>query len=117
MANHSQSGREPLLSRAGIVTALHVLAALCVQLGAGNVSTWLGAHSGVIASVVLALAPLVVAFVSRGKVTPLSSPKSADGVDLVPKGSAAAVVDAAAVLARTDAIAADASSEVPAPTA
>jgi hypothetical protein len=103
MSAHTVKQPQPLLTRAGIVSAIHVLAALCVSLGAGKVSTWLGAHSSAIASLILALAPLVLAVVARRHVTPVSAPRNQAGLKLVPVGSAAATLDAANALAQADA--------------
>lgn len=75
---------QPLLTRAGIVTALSVLAALLVHLGAGSVSDWLGAHSDQIAGLLLAAAPIVTGLLARAHVTPVASPKDNAGNQLVP---------------------------------
>lgn len=83
-ANHSEAPREPLLTRAGIVTAISVLSALCVHLGAGNVSVWLDSHSTLIEAIILALAPIITAVLARLHVTPILSPQDRNGNILVP---------------------------------
>jgi hypothetical protein len=75
---------QPLLTRAGIVTALSVLAALLVHLGAGNVSDWLGEHADQIAGLLLAVGPIVTGLLARAHVTPVASPKDNAGNRLVP---------------------------------
>jgi hypothetical protein len=74
---------QPLLTRAGIVTALSVLAALLVHLGAGNVSDWLGAHADQIAGLLLAAGPIISGLLARSHVTPVASPKDNAGNTLV----------------------------------
>lgn len=93
--------KEPLLTRAGIVTAISVLAALLVHLGAGSVSDWLAAHSDQIAGVLLAVGPLVTGLLARAHVTPVASPKDNAGNRLVP---ATQQLDVSAALAAADAI-------------
>lgn len=86
MAAHNapaDSRPQPVLSTTAVVHVIAVLCAVLVKLGAGDVSTWLGAHSAVIAGAVLVVSPFVSAFLAARKVTPLSSPQAADGTPLV----------------------------------
>lgn len=85
MPGHNARQPQPVLSRTAIVHLIAVLSALCVKLGAGNVSAWLDAHSTVIAAVILVVSPFVSGFLASRHVTPLSSPKAADGTRLVPE--------------------------------
>lgn len=87
---------EPVLTRAGIITAIAVLSALCVQLGAGDVSVWLGAHKDLISTVLLAASPLITALLARLHVTALLDPQDNEGNALVPVGSVAAIAPAPA---------------------
>jgi hypothetical protein len=106
MSAHTEKQPQPVLTRAAIVTVVHVLAALLVEAGAGRVSSWLDARANLIALVILAAAPLVSAFLARRHVTPNARPRAADGTRLVPAGSteaASAVVELA--LAKVRAIA------------
>lgn len=100
----TRTEREPVLTRAGIVTLIAVLAALLVHFGAPSAGHWLAGHSNAIAGALLTAAPVVSAALARLHVTPLGSPKDVAGNELVPAGSAAAVIDAAAVLAETELI-------------
>lgn len=78
---------EPVLSRATIVTVITVLAALLVKVGGGQVSTWLDQNADLIAAIILAVGPLVSAYLARRKVTPVASPKDDKGNKLTPAGS------------------------------
>lgn len=73
--------REPLLTAAGItalVTAvLGALVAFGLDLTANQTSAILG--------VVAVVAPLAVALLARGKVTPTADPRNDDGVPLTPQ--------------------------------
>lgn len=93
--------KEPLLTRAGIVTAISVLAALLVHVGAGSVSTWLGGHANEIAGLVLAAGPIVSGLLARPHVTPVAAPKDNAGNLLTPAAQPLEVSDA---LAAADAI-------------
>lgn len=103
MAAHAQpvsrTDRNPVLTRAGIVTAIAILSALLVHFGAPSAGHWVNAHANLFAGLILSLAPVVSAALARLHVTPLNSPRDAAGNELVPAGSAAATVDAAVVLA------------------
>lgn len=110
MAAHATARPEPMLTRArivaalsGLVTALVMFGVLPVALGddlQANVEVIVGALSTLV-SVVPAL---VHATVSRSVVTPVADPRTDDGVELVPAGSAPATLDAAVALAEADAI-------------
>lgn len=90
---------QPLLTRAGVVTALSVLAALLVHLGAGNVSDWLGEHADQIAGLLLAAGPIVSGLLARAHVTPVASPRDNDGNPLAPAPTAIKSATTGAVLA------------------
>lgn len=90
MADHSNKQPQPVVTRAGIITALSVLSALLVHVGAGSVSTWLSVNSDAIAGAILGAGPLVSALLARQHVTPVESPRAADGTKLVPTGSESA---------------------------
>lgn len=100
MAAHSTQPKqdEPLLTRAGIVTAITVLAAVLVRLHLGGLASWLTDAEDPVAGLILAVGPVYTAIVSRKHVTPVKSPKDNDGNDLVPAGSTADT-DAAAAAA------------------
>lgn len=102
MSAHKAKQPQPVLTRAGIVTVIHVLAALCVSLGAGKVSGWLGNHADLIAAVILAAAPLVAGFLARRHVTPLSSPRNAAGEKLAPVSSLTATAQVAEAASAAD---------------
>lgn len=93
MADHAARRPEPVLSRAAVVTALSVLGAVLVRIGLPDAAGWLADYRDVIAGVVLAVAPVVTGYLARRHVTPLSSPRSADGVELVPADPAAPDAD------------------------
>lgn len=96
---------QPLLSRAGVVTALTVLAAVLVRLNLDGLASWLTDLEDPIAGVILAAGPLSSAIAARRHVTPVDSPKDNAGNDLVPAGSTADTdAAAAAALAQADAI-------------
>lgn len=100
MAAHSTETKrpQPLLTRAGVVTVITVLAALLVRLHLGSLAPWLTDAQDPLAGLILAAGPVYTALTSRRHVTPLSSPKDAAGNDLVPAGSTADT-DAAAAAA------------------
>lgn len=105
MANHSTDKQpEPALTRAGIVTALTILAALLVHFGAPSAGSWLTAHSDIISGLILAVGTPVSGWLIRNVVTPLESPTDAVGRKLVAIGSAPATLDAAKALAEAAAI-------------
>lgn len=110
MATHSVSRPEPLLTRAGIVSGASGLISLLVTLGVlpaalgSQLTTATEVTVGAVFTVIAVVGPLVHAFVSRSAVTPVSSPVDADGNELVPAGSARAVLDAENALAEADAI-------------
>lgn len=83
MADHNAKQPEPVLMRAAIVTALSVLSALLVKTGASDVSSWLSIHSDEVAGALLAVGPAVSAWLARRHVTPLVSPRNAEGDKLV----------------------------------
>lgn len=95
---------QPLLTRAGIITALAVLSSLLVHLGLGNVASALDSYVDPLAAVILSVAPLVSAYLGRRHVTPVAAPRDNDGNELVPAGSAPAVLDAAIALAEANEI-------------
>lgn len=107
MANHSATPKQPqpVLTRAGIVTALAVLSALLVHFGAASAGSWVDAQSGWLAGLILAGSPVVTGWLARKHVTPTASPKDDAGNDLVPAGSTADTDAAArAALAVAEAI-------------
>jgi len=89
MAAHSAAPREPVLTRAAVVTALSVLSALLVKTGASDVSTWLSVHSDEVAGGVLSIGPIIAGLLARRHVTPVASPQDSDGTQLVPAPSGA----------------------------
>jgi hypothetical protein len=93
MPNHATKRPQPILTRARIITALAILSALLVKVGAGSVPAWLDEYSAWIAGAVLAVGPLVTGYLARRHTTPTSSPRDNDGNQLVPVGTAAAEVD------------------------
>jgi hypothetical protein len=104
MAQHSteQKRPQPLVTRAQVVTALAILTALLVKVGLGQVADVLNQYEDPIAGVILAVAPLVTAYLSRRHVTPKVSPQDDAGNDLVPAGSTVDT-DAAAAAALANA--------------
>lgn len=106
MANHSVEARrpQPVLTRSTLTTVIAVLSALLAHYGLASAGVWLDGHSDAIAGAVLAAGPTVSALLARRHVTPLAAPVDADGNELVPAGSAPATIDAARVLAETNAI-------------
>ncbi|HET8581780.1 MAG TPA: hypothetical protein VFL65_00900 [Jatrophihabitans sp.] len=87
MADHNAKQSQPVLTRAGIVTALSVLAALLVRLNLPDAASWLDAYADTVAGVLLAAAPIVTAVLARRHVTPTASPRNAGGDVLVPAGA------------------------------
>lgn len=100
MAGHNARQPEPVLTRAGVIAALGVLSALLVKTGAGDVSTWLSIHSDEVAGGILTAGTVVAGFLARRHVTPLASPKGADGSRLTPDLSVV-VPDDALIAAET----------------
>lgn len=76
--------REPLVTAAGITALVTALLGVLVAFGLNLSDTQTASILGVVAVV----APLVVALVVRGKVTPTADPQTNDGVPLVPQGEA-----------------------------
>lgn len=70
-AHSAKRAPEPILTRAGIVTAITVLAAVLVHVGAGNVSVWLFEHRDQIAGGLLAVGPTVTAVLARRHTRPI----------------------------------------------
>jgi len=84
---------QPLLTRAhvvaaisGLITALVMFGILPAALG-DELKSQIEVIAGAIATLVSVVPPIVHALVSRGVVTPTSSPKDDAGNDLVPAGS------------------------------
>lgn len=106
MATHSTQPKQPqpILTRAGVVTAITVLAAVLVRLHLGSVASWLTDAEDPLAGAILAAGPVYTAFLARRHVTPLEQPKDNVGNDLVPAGSTADTdAAAAAALAQAEA--------------
>lgn len=82
MADHTAKQPEPVKTRAYIVTAIGTLSALVVHWHGGVYSTWLDEHKDEIATAILVAGPTVSAWLARKHVTPVVSPKSADGESL-----------------------------------
>jgi hypothetical protein len=80
--------REPVLTRAGVVTVISILSALLIKTGGGDVSAWLDQNSDLIAGAVLAVAPLVSGLLARRHVTPVTPAQApqalADGLSALP---------------------------------
>jgi hypothetical protein len=64
---------EPVVTRAVVVTVLSAAASVLVTLGAHAAGGWLNDHAGVLASVIVLVAPLVTALWARRHVTPVGS--------------------------------------------
>lgn len=84
MAAHSSKQAEPLLTRTRVVTVIGGLSAALVWLHGGVYSTWLDENKDEVAGGLLLVLPYISARLSRKHVTPVASPKDADGVDLAP---------------------------------
>lgn len=101
---------EPLMTRAKVTAAVAGLASLCVTLGVlpATVGDQINSTTGAVTAafgLVMSTVPAILHAVSaRGAVTPTADPRTDDGVRLVPVGSAPATLDAATVLAETEAI-------------
>jgi hypothetical protein len=102
--NLPSTQNEPLLTRAGIVTLISVLASLLVKTGGGSVSTWLNQNADTIALLILMAGPIVTGLLARGKVTPTANIPT--GVIPTPTATVAALptVDTAALLEQAAAI-------------
>lgn len=72
--------REPLAIRAAVVAAISSIVGLAVAFGVG----WSAEQTAAIMACVNAVSIAVVVVWSRGAVTPVSDPRDADGVPLVP---------------------------------
>lgn len=70
-AHAAKRAPEPILTRAGIVTAITVLAAVLVHVGAGNVSVWLYQHRDQLAGGLLAVGPTMTAVLARRHTRPV----------------------------------------------
>jgi hypothetical protein len=75
---------QPLVIRAGIVTVISLLSAALIHTNNGSISSWLNVNADLIAAVVLAVSPIVSAYLSRRHVTPVASPRDNAGNALVP---------------------------------
>lgn len=83
MADHSASQPEPVLTRAGVVTAISGLSAALAYVGLPDIADALSSYSAPIAGVILVVGPVVTAWLARRHVTPVASPRTADGSKLV----------------------------------
>lgn len=78
------SGREPLAVRGAVVMAVEAILHLAVLLGWAPLT---GEQEAQAMLVIGLVGTAVVVVWSRGKVTPVADPHSADGVPLVPVGT------------------------------
>jgi hypothetical protein len=82
------SAKEPVLTRAAVVTVISILSALLIKTGGGDVSAWLDQNSDLLAGAVLAVAPLVAGLLARRHVTPVRPAQApqvhADGLSALP---------------------------------
>lgn len=76
--------REPLLTTAGVTAVVAAILAVLFAFGLDLTADQTAAILGLVG----VIAPLVVALVARGKVTPTADPRTDEGVPLVPVGSA-----------------------------
>lgn len=84
MAVHNASQPEPVMTRAGIVTAIAVLSALLIHVGLPQIADYLTNLADPIAGVLLAGSTLYSAFLARRHVTPVASPQDNAGAKLAP---------------------------------
>jgi hypothetical protein len=102
--NLPSTQNEPLLTRAGIVTLISVLASLLVKTGGGSVSTWLNQNADTIALLILMAGPIVTGLLARGKVTPTANiptgviPTPTATVAALPTSDTAALLEQAAAI-------------------
>jgi hypothetical protein len=68
----SSTAKEPVLTRAAVVTVISILSALLIKTGGGDVSAWLDQNGDLIAGAVLAVAPLISGLLARRHVVPVA---------------------------------------------